>query len=210
MTPRHRKIVEMVPRGGFIVDVGADHAWVAREVEAVAVERHPHRRAGPARWVVADGLAPFREVDTAIIAGMGARKIVKILEGHCRPRTLVLAPQDDPGVLRVWLADHGWSIDAEALAPEAGDFAEVLRAVAGTEQASGLELFFGPRLLSGEDPLRSAWWDHRFRHWDQVARHAPAGSLAHRVAMERRSFLLTWRDGQPPVAVIPDTNGATR
>ena len=61
MTPRHEAIVSLVPKARdeneFRVDVGADHGWVARQIDAFAVERLPHRRAGPGQWVIADGLS---------------------------------------------------------------------------------------------------------------------------------------------------------
>ncbi|MEQ1566602.1 MAG: tRNA (adenine(22)-N(1))-methyltransferase TrmK [Myxococcota bacterium] len=153
---RRDLLIALCPRvDGLVVDVGADHGHVAHAVGAIATERAPQRigrRDVP--WVVADGLAPFREVDVAIVAGMGAHTIAKILDRGPRPRVAVVvhAP-DDPPELRLWLAANGWRIDEERLAPEAGRFAEVIRAVPGVESATGNELRFGPRLLSGDDPL---------------------------------------------------------
>ena len=139
---------------GILIDVGADHGHVAAAVGAVATERMPGRTGrSDVPWVIADGLAPFRHVDTAIIAGMGAKTILGILDRGPRPRRSVLvhAP-DDPPALRVGLAARGWRIDAEALAPEARRHAEVIRAVPGPETATGAMLALGPRLLKGRDP----------------------------------------------------------
>lgn len=167
---RRRVIAALCPRGGVIVDVGADHGHVAAEVGAIATERHP-RRVGrrDVPWVVADGLQPFGQVDVAIIAGMGARTIARILERGPRPSVVVLHAPDDPPVLRVWLASAGWRIDAEALAPEAGRHAEVVRAVPGREQAEGLWLELGPRLLEGDDPHLRAHLTHLRRWWSGLA-----------------------------------------
>lgn len=168
---RREVILSLCPRGGVMVDVGADHGHVAAALGGIATERHP-RRIGrrDVPWVVADGLRPFEHVDLAVIAGMGARTIARILDVGPKPRVAVLHAQDDPPVLRRWLAENGWRIDAEALAPEAGRFAEVLRALPGRETASGYWLDFGPRLLEGDDPhlrdhLAELW------HWhDGIAR----------------------------------------
>ncbi len=145
---RRRVLRDLCPPGEVVVDVGADHGHVAAMVGGIATEKAPHlvsRRDVP--WVVADGLRPFRRVDVAIIAGMGARRIAQILADGPRPGVVVLHAQDDPVHLRRWLASHAWRIEREALAPEAGRFAEVVRAVPGAEPSSGLALDFGPWLL---------------------------------------------------------------
>lgn len=160
-SPRHEALIALcadAPRP--IVDVGADHGIVARAVGGVPTERLPRRAAGPGPYVIADGLAPFRDVGTAVIAGMGARRISEILDGH-RPKMLVLHAQDDPIVLRRWLAAHGWRIEREVLAPEAGGYAEIIRAVPGDEATTGAILDLGPRL--SDDPLLEPCWRRRHR-----------------------------------------------
>lgn len=175
---RRRAIVALCPDDRPLVDVGADHGHVAHALGGIATERRPRRiRRRDVPWVVADGLAPFREVPVAVIAGMGALTIAGILDRGPRPWVLVAHAQDDPGRLRTYLAAHGWRIDAEQLAREAGRFAEVLRAVPGQEPASGLALELGPRLLEGDDPLLRAWMEHTCRYWAglkaQTEGHAP-------------------------------------
>ena len=165
---RRALLVKLTPDAPFVVDVGADHGHVAHALGAVATERQPHRAGRPdVRWVIADGLLPFRRVDVAIIAGMGALSICEILERGPRPQTVVLHCPDDPPRLRRWLAAHGWRIDAEGLAHEAGRFAEVIRAVHGQETATGETLDYGPKLPA--DPL---WGQHVAQllgHWSDIA-----------------------------------------
>jgi tRNA (adenine22-N1)-methyltransferase len=188
---RRRLLASLVPAAEVVVDVGADHGHVAAWVGAIATERRPHRSGRTdVRWVIADGLMPFRRVDVAIVAGMGWRTIARILQMGPRPPVAVLHAQDDPPALRRWLASHGWRIDAEGLAPEAGRFAEVVRAVPGQESAGGLLLELGPRLLEGSDPhLR----DHLVQlvgYWRGIAaRTATSAPEAHQQAAERVSFL---------------------
>lgn len=176
---------------GVVVDVGADHGHVAAAIGAIATERAPGRIGRPdVPWVIADGLRPFRRVDLAVIAGMGALTIAGILERGPKPAAAVLHAPDDPPVLRAWLAAHGWRIEAEALAPEARRYAEVLRVVPGEEQATGLWLTFGPRLLEGGDPHLRA---HLQQLWGWHARLArdTAGTAPEKAAWfaERSTFL---------------------
>jgi tRNA A22 N-methylase len=181
-----------------VVDVGADHGHVAYALGAVATERALHRRGrSDVRWVVADGLRPFRRVDLAVVGGMGADTIGRILAEGPRPAVVVVHAADDPPRLRRWLADHGWRIDAERLAREAGRFAEVIRAVPGAEHAEDLDLALGPRLLSGDDPLLAEHLAELRRYYDGLAASVPAlaprarfAALAARVALwqRRRGF----------------------
>jgi tRNA A22 N-methylase len=195
---RRRAILDLVPRGRPVIDVGADHGHVAKALGAIATERMPHRRGRPdVRWVVADGLAPFREVDVAVIAGMGAATIEGILTRGPRPRVAILHPPDDPQRLRMWLATHGWHIDAERLAPEGNRYAEVIRAVPGAETATGLVLAYGPRLLADGDP----WLVPHLQHhaaWNE-ALAAQVGDKAPRVrdaALARARFLRAQLEGR--------------
>ncbi|NCG17483.1 MAG: hypothetical protein GWP91_00510 [Rhodobacterales bacterium] len=167
---RRELLIHMTPQAEIIVDVGADHGHVAAAVGAIAVERLPNRAGRTdVPWVICDGLSAFSRVDVAIIAGMGAKTIAGILSRGPTPSVAVLHAPDDPGLLRRWLADHGWVIEAEGLAPEAGRYAEVIRARRGTESSSGLTLEFGPRLLSDGDPLLHAHLTHLHGYWTQLA-----------------------------------------
>jgi tRNA A22 N-methylase len=155
-----------------IVDVGADHGHVAFAVGAIATERMPGRigrRDIP--WVVCDGLTAFRRVGVAIIAGMGARTIAKILDASVKPQAVVLHAQDDPPLLRAHLAANGWQIIREALAPEAGRYAEVILAKPGVEKSTGLLTHYGPCLLTHGDP-------HILPHLQQLHEHATGIALA--------------------------------
>ncbi len=162
---RRQAIVSLVPPGRRVIDVGCDHGHVARALGAIGTERRAQRlpRNRDIPLVVADGLACFRHVDVAVITGIGAWQIGRILSMGPRPEVAVLHAPDRPGHLRRWCAANGWCIDAERLAPEGGRYAEVIRVVPGREPHAGLLLAFGPML--SEDPLvrahaaqLSEWW----------------------------------------------------
>lgn len=151
-----------------MVEVGCDHGYIALSCGAIGTERHRHRlpREVTVPLVVADGLRPFRRAGVAIIAGIGAHAIARILSEGCRPDAAILHAPDRPGWLRRWCATHGWCIDAEVLAPEGGRFAEVIRVLPGQETATGLDLEFGPRLL--QDPWLDAHIEDRLGYWRRV------------------------------------------
>lgn len=172
---------------GVVVDVGADHGWVASSLArehapVVATERRSNRLPRwPSLRVVADGLAPFRRVDLAIICGMGPHSILHCLASGPRPRVAVVHSPDRTDTLRVGLKEAGWRIDAEALAPENDRYAEVIRVVPGHEPTEGHALRFGPKLMT--DPLLTAHAANVRAHWEHVARKAPVGSAGRRRAV---------------------------
>lgn len=202
---RRQVLASLCPPADLIVDVGADHGHVAHLVGAVATERQSHRAGRPdVPWVICDGLSAFRHVPVAIIAGMGANTIAGILARGPRPDVLIAHAPDEPGTLRTWLAAHGWRIDAEALAPEGRRWAEVLRAVPGTESASGLELFFGPRLLEGDDAHLEAHLRHHHGYWAHLAETtAGADPTKHVLSRERADFLASRRLARFGDATLP-------
>lgn len=188
---RRELIASLVPAGHHVIDVGADHGHVAASLGAIATERMPHRRGRTdVTWVVADGLAPFRSVDVAVIAGMGSKTIEGILTRGPAPEVAILHAPDDPQRLRTWLGANGWRIDAEGLAPEGNRYAEVVRAVRGTETATGLTLAYGPRMLVDGDPWLVAHLEHHCAyHRDLAARIGDKAPELRADALARVAFL---------------------
>jgi len=136
-------VAALVPRGVRVADVGTGDARLPLRLRAggraawcVASERSPQRTAAARRRLPAggesgvelrtgDGLAPFGaedRIDVLILAGMGARKMIRILEAGSPARLglrrLVLQPQCEADRLRRWLAGHGYRIVAERLVVE--------------------------------------------------------------------------------------------
>lgn len=192
--PRRKVLVRFARQGPEPrVDVGADHGWVARELGCIATERRPDRIAlSDGRWVVCDGLDAFGPMGTAIIAGMGAQTIGRII-GRAPPvQRYVLHAQDDPPALRRWLAANGFRIVDEGLAPEARRYAEVVVAEPGEEVASGLELAFGPVLLRGEDPLARQHFEQLHGYYGGLAERTAGRPEVHARFARCHSFLADW------------------
>ncbi|MEN0062478.1 MAG: tRNA (adenine(22)-N(1))-methyltransferase TrmK [Myxococcota bacterium] len=190
--PRRDAIVALCPKGApgnIVVDVGADHGRIAQRIGAIATERMPHRRSGvTVRWVIADGLRPFRHVDGVVIAGMGARTIGRILSEGPTPSWAVLHAQDDPITLRHWLAAHGYRIEAEGLAEEAGRFAEICRVRPGEETSTGRWLSFGPRLLRDGAPHLQAHLEELRTYYTDLAQQTQ-GHEVHQTYAGHAAFL---------------------
>jgi len=181
-----------------VVDVGADHGRLAALVNGIATERMPHRRLPGATptWVIADGLRPFRRVDVALIAGMGAHRIASILSASPQPTVaVVVQPNDKPPTMRRWLADNSYRIDAEGIAKERGRIYEIIRAIPGTETSSGLTLDYGPAMLDHGHPLLVLLLDKHIRRLEAIsAATSNSDPSAFARAQEHLTFLRRHRE----------------
>lgn len=184
LSKRMECVASMVTPGGRLADVGCDHGYLpiwlfetGRIAGAVAMDIRPGplERAkaniaqhGLGQYIqtrLSDGmekLAPG-EVDSAILAGMGGKLMVRILSESPgtvqRLREMVLEPQSETAALRKYLMEAGFQIEAEDMVLEDGKFYPVMRAVpVGTsEELSAEQLRFGPRLLENRHPVLLAY-----------------------------------------------------
>jgi len=187
--PRRTAIIELVrvePYSDPIIDVGCDHGYIASAVHAIGSERAPNRlpNARSGQYVVADGLLPYSHVGMAIITGLGAREIARILDNGPTPEQAVLHAPDRPHWLRAWLADHGYRITHERLAPEARGFAEVMRVCRGVEPTRGHPLWFGPQLRN--DPHVVAHVQKQLLRWRHIRQEVGESDL------ERSAEVAAW------------------
>lgn len=181
LTPRLRRVADLVPDGARLADIGTDHAYLpawlllsGRLSRAIAADL----REGPldrARETAAfygltdqmefrlcDGLAGIspEETDTVVIAGMGGETIAGILaaapwtaQGAHR---LLLQPMTSQEDLRGWLAQNGYSIQEEHLAREGKTLYTIMSARGGAAQpCSELDCLIGR--FSVEEPELGAY-----------------------------------------------------
>ena len=120
-----------VPAAGAVADIGSGHGAVAAALAAqgcrvIATERTPSLlaalRADLSVYGVevdtrgGEGLAPIApgEVDVAVLAGMGGRRIVAILDAAgWLPRWLVLQPMQAAETVDTWVARRGFAPEVE-------------------------------------------------------------------------------------------------
>jgi tRNA (adenine22-N1)-methyltransferase len=126
LSARLRHVFELVPVTGAVADIGSGHgalaaALAARGQRVLATERTPRTEAGlrrdlarlgiPVATRLGEGLAPLREgeVETAVIAGIGGRSLLRILESSpWLPRWLVLQPAQDADLVEAWILARSW------------------------------------------------------------------------------------------------------
>lgn len=206
LSPRLLKIACLVPENVVVADIGTDHALlpvylvvtgkcpraIATDVRPGPLEiaRETVRTFGADKQVdlrLGFGLTVLKphEVDVVVIAGVGNRTILEILERspHIRAtiRRFVLQPMVGAGALRRWLLSHGFRLAEEDLVREEGRFYELMAAEPGEEAVPyqplvdvGLEV--GPRLWEGRHPLLRAFIEDKLTRYRAIkARIARSG-----------------------------------
>ncbi|GAC1334212.1 MAG: hypothetical protein NVSMB17_15600 [Candidatus Dormibacteria bacterium] len=127
LTPRLQAVLDLVPAAASsAADIGSGHgrlaaAMAGRGLRVIATERTAAsfglleadlaRAAAPVEGRHGDGFLALvpGEVDVAVIAGLGGRGILRILDAApWLPRWLVLQPMQDAHLLGEWLDHRGW------------------------------------------------------------------------------------------------------
>jgi len=211
---RLRRAAEMVSEGGRFADIGTDHGYlpiylvnsgrspggIAADVNEGPLEKarehikenHLENRIDT---VLSDGLSRVdtRGLNSLIIAGMGGQLMIRILgEGSAFKRGLqemILLPQSDADMVRRFIYENGFHIDAEDMVFEDGKYYVLIKAVPGREEIpSETELLYGPCLIRGRnDTLRQYLERERLIHEEILSRLERGASDK---AFERRSEVM--------------------
>lgn len=152
LTPRLKKIAELIPKGTFLADVGTDHAYlpvysvlngIAKGAAAMDINPGPLKRAEQSvnkynlqseiQLRLSDGISALKkgEADVIVIAGMGGLLIKSILEAGKekigKGTLLILQPMIAVKELRGYLYNSGFCIDDEYLACEGSKYYNILK-----------------------------------------------------------------------------------
>jgi tRNA (adenine22-N1)-methyltransferase len=150
---RLQAVADMVTDGRSVADIGCDHGYVSiylyqqkqcPKVIAMDVKNGPLERAkaniekyGLNDYIevrLSDGASALQEgeVDTLLLAGMGGRLIIRILEqGFAHLGTdfeLVLQPQSEIFLVRAFLRQQGMEITDEQMVLDEGKYYAVIKA----------------------------------------------------------------------------------
>ena len=184
LQPRLRAIADLVPPGSRLADIGTDHGYIpidllldGRITAAIATDigelpldhaRRTARRCGLAEGIdfrLGDGLGPLApgEADVIVIAGMGGDSIADILAASPWAREgplLLLQPMSKAEVLRAFLPENGYRVEAERLAADKGKLYPILTVQGGAMAPAAAAEAWGGFLLQ-RDPLWGLYLEDR-------------------------------------------------
>ena len=144
---RLKAICECVKPCDVFADVGCDHGIVSEyvaknklsnlvlacDVSEKCLQKARVRLASfdNVEFHVADGLKGIKQVDTAVICGMGANTIIGILSNISYKPYLILGAQKNVDELRLWLSNNGYCFDKDFVVEEDGIFYDIICAKQG-------------------------------------------------------------------------------
>ena len=184
LQPRLRAIADLVPPGSRLADIGTDHGYIpidllldGRITAAIATDigelpldhaRRTAKRCGLAEGIdfrLGDGLGPLApgEADVIVIAGMGGDSIADILAASPWAREgplLLLQPMSKAEVLRAFLPENGYRVEAERLAADKGKLYPILTVQGGAMAPAAAAEAWGGFLLQ-RDPLWGLYLEDR-------------------------------------------------
>ena len=179
LSDRLKAVAEMITPGLPVADIGCDHAYLpiyliredrAPYVIACDVSAGPIMRAQENVEDVdlgeridvrqGDGLSVISpgEVKAVVLAGMGGKLMMRILEEGADAlegvSELIMEPQSEVAAVRHFLQDNGFRIISENMISEEGKFYPVIKAVPGSMDWDK-EIYFryGKILLREENPV---------------------------------------------------------
>ncbi|MCH5155313.1 MAG: SAM-dependent methyltransferase [Clostridiales bacterium] len=169
MSKRLDLIKSLIVPTKVIADVGCDHGLIAEYCTKVAerviasdisekcLQKAKDKLVGAKNvsFICCDGLK--YTCDEAIISGMGGILISRILrEAECLPKTLIVSPHRDEGLVRTTLIELGYGIDADIPVFDRSKYYSVIRADkdCGIRQLSHLQTLFGVDCATPNDVLK--------------------------------------------------------
>ncbi len=209
LSERLKIIADNIEKGEAMADIGTDHGFlplflicekICPKVIMADVSRGSLDKAR-ANFVMAgfsEEAGDFRlgsglrvlekgEVDTVVMAGMGGRLMIELLqedfEKTCSFRKFILQPRNGQGDLRHFLAKRGFTIQRELLTDEEGRLCNIIVALppktAGEDPFGGKALWFKryepepeeeyPLALLRENPeLGRRLFEMRIAHYENI------------------------------------------
>ena len=153
LSKRLKAVADLVSAGSIVCDAGCDHGYVpiylvqrgiCHKAIAADVNAGPLARAkdnirayGLEEYIttrLSDGVSALEagEADALILAGMGGRLVIKILQEGCdviaRMREVILQPQSDIALVRSFLREIRWCIVREDMVYEDGKYYPMMKA----------------------------------------------------------------------------------
>ncbi|QNQ80389.1 tRNA (adenine(22)-N(1))-methyltransferase [Lactobacillus sp. PV034] len=183
---RLAQLADMVEPGSRVADIGTDHAYLPIALvkdEKVNFAIASDVAAGPLNNAINDikmaglegkiitrlgsgleTLKPEDKIDTIIIAGMGGKLMRDLLDKPAQENNfyenLILEPNVGEPIVRKWLMDHSYKIEAEKIIEVSGHIYELIKAkwVKDLVNLSTAQIQFGPFLLKEKNNIFIKKW----------------------------------------------------
>lgn len=127
--------------------------------------------------LLSDGISAInKEVDTAIISGMGAETIIRILnhENIKYLNRLIISSNNKYSLLRKTIVEMGFVINDEIII-EDEKYYQVIEFIRGKEVYSKKEIEYGPILLKNKNPMFYEYYNNILNKLENILKKIPSG-----------------------------------
>ena len=190
LSKRLQTVADLVDIGDRVADIGTDHAYlpvnlvVTRTSDFVIASDTAKGPFANAQEVVsenqlndlidlrlANGLEavnPEDEIDTIILAGMGAELIINILsQKNIDNYKLILQANSEVPLLREFLSESNHKIIEEKIIYEQ-HFYQIIKAIPGKENLDTTQIKFGPILVKEKNPIFIKYWENELNRLEKI------------------------------------------
>ena len=155
-------IANLVKKNAIALDVGTDHAYlpiylsqnkIAKKIIATDISQNALDGAQKniekanikdITLICTDGLNGIETIyDTLIISGMGASRIIGILDNHNLPDNIILSANNDYYKLRKYMNKIGYKIVKETVILENEKYYDIISYEKGKERLANIKLKYG-------------------------------------------------------------------
>lgn len=160
---RLEKIASLVTPGAKVVDIGTDHAFLPiylyqnnithniiasdislnvlkytiKNIEAAGLD-------GKIKVIKSNGFENIdKDIDEAIIAGMGTNTIIKILAAPSIPNSLIISSHNDLPKLRLFMQKLEYKIVKELIVQDNKRYYDIIKYIKGKEKLTEEEILLG-------------------------------------------------------------------
>lgn len=191
---RLETVASFVEEGARVADIGSDHATIPIYLldngtisfaEAVENKKGPYERMRKALidsgyiskvyTSLSDGIEDLRDdIDTLVVAGMGARLIIRILTSHKEKlgniNTIIIDAHNEREILFEPLRALGFDLEANSFIEEENVFYDVMKWVKREKEEpySPQEMEFGPLNLINKPEKWTKYWNKEVERLKRV------------------------------------------
>lgn len=207
---RLEALVSMVTPGLPVADIGCDHGFLSMALvgrgiapSAIAMDLRPGPLGQATKNIAAEGLSEqietrlsdgltklqVGEASSIVIAGMGGRLLMHILEEGAdvagAAQELILQPQSEIPLVRHYLVDHGYRLLAEEMLLEDGKYYMLMKVASQATGAGEVlaqreaDFAYGKLLLAHKHPVLGEYLRWEIGLKEEILSKLPVDGDAH-------------------------------
>lgn len=156
-------IASLITKDAKVIDIGTDHAYlpiylynndITKNITGTDISSEvlkyskknleKYQLEDKIKLVKSDGFKNiYEEYDEAVIAGMGANTIIKILEDKHKVKSLIINPHNKLYEFRKYMYNNNYKLEKEIVIKERNKYYNILKYIKGQDNLDDYQLLVG-------------------------------------------------------------------